>query len=299
MRDFDWDDVRFFLAVVRAGTISLAARRLGTEHTTVARRITRLEDALRTKLFDRRTNGYLLSGPGERFLPLAEAMENAATVAQGAIGESNLSLTGAVRIGAPDGFGSCFLAPRIGGLCRAHPGLEVQLIAMPRLFSLSKREADLAIGLAPPAEGRLVARKLTDYQLGLYAAPAYLEAAPPIRERADLLGHRFVGYIDDLIFAPELDYVPQVDRALRPQVKSSNLLAQMNATRAGVGICVLPCFMAADAALCPVLPEQILLTRSFWLLMHADQRDLARVRATADFISGEVQAAEALFLPHR
>lgn len=297
MRDFDWDDVRFFLAVVRSGTVSRAAKRMGTEHTTVSRRVTRLEDALRTRLFDRRTNGFVLTEQGERFLPLAEAMENAATVAHGAIGESNLSLSGAVRIGAPDGFGSCFLARVIGRFCRAHPELEVQLIAMPRVFSLSKREADLAIGLAPPTEGRLVGRKLTDYELGLYASDGYLSNAPPIRGLGDLATRRFIGYIDDLIFAPELDYVPQVDRTLRPQFKSSNLLAQMTATQAGDGICVLPCFMADPVGLCPVLPDEVRLTRSFWLLMHADQRDLARVRATADFITREVQSAQRLFLP--
>lgn len=300
MKTFNWDDVRFFLAVVRAGTLTLAARRLGTDHTTVARRITALETALRAKLFDRSASGYMLTAQGECFLAPAEAMETMALNAQSGLAESDLSLSGAVRIGAPDGFGTMFLAPRLIPLCDRHPELEVQIVAMPRLFSLSKREADLAISLAQPSEGRLVSRKLTDYQLGLYASPDYLAAAPPLRSREDLAHHRFVGYIDDLIFAQELNYVPMIGKNIRPQIKSSNLIAQMTATMAGAGLCILPCFMAEpEPALQAVLIEEILLVRSFWLVMHADQRSLARIRATADFIGDSIAAARDLFQPYK
>ena len=158
---FNWDDVRFFLAVVREVKISVAARTLGCDHTTVGRRILALEDALGTKLFDRSNSGYMLTKRGQTFVPVAEAMERDALIAQSEMLGWDVSLKGAVRIGAPDGFGSYFLAPRLGAFVKQHPEVEVQIIAMPRIFSLSKREVDVAISLARPSEGRLMARKVT------------------------------------------------------------------------------------------------------------------------------------------
>ncbi|RYE74548.1 MAG: LysR family transcriptional regulator, partial [Hyphomicrobiales bacterium] len=210
---------------------------------------------------------------------------------------ADMALSGTVRIGAPDGFGSTFLASRFAGLARSYPGLELQLIAMPRLLSLSKREADVAITLAPPKEGKVVARKLCDYRLGLYASQDYLEAMPTITAAEDLFGHRIVGYIDDLIFTPELDYLDEVAKGLRAHIQSSSVLAQMNAVAAGAGIGVIHHFMAVDEPrLVPVLPESVSITRSFWLLVHADLKDVARVRAVVDFIVRESKASRALLM---
>lgn len=297
MERFDWDDLRFFLAVARSGRLTAAARRLGADHATVSRRITSLEESLKAKLFERRPQGYALTGHGEQLLAKAESMETEALAIQSEIGGADMALSGTVRIGAPDGFGSTFLAPRFASLAKAYPGLELQLIAMPRLLSLSKREADVAITLAPPKEGKVVARKLCDYRLGLYAAQDYLDAMPPITSAEDLFGHRVVGYIDDLIFTPELDYLDEVAKGLRAQIQSSSVLAQMNAVAAGAGIGVIHHFMAVDEPrLVPVLPESVSITRSFWLLVHADLKDVARVRAVVDFIVRESKANRALLM---
>ncbi|WP_188520263.1 LysR family transcriptional regulator [Alsobacter metallidurans] len=297
MSRFDWDDLRFFLAVARAGRLTVAARRLGADHATVSRRITSLETALKATLFERRPQGYTLTGHGERLVIAAEAIESAALAASSDIGGADLALSGTVRVGAPDGFGTSFLAPRTVKLAETYPELEFQLVAMPRLLSLSKREADIAISLSPPKEGKIVARKLTDYRLGLYASRAYLEAAEPIRAPDDLFSHPLVGYIDDLIFMPELDYLDEIAKGLRPRLQSSSLVAQMEATLAGAGVCVLPHFMTARRAeLAPVLPH-IQLTRTFWLIVHAELKDVARVRAMVDFLVREVKAARGLFLP--
>ena len=297
MERFDWDDLRFFLAVARSGRLTAAARRLGADHATVSRRITSLEESLKAKLFERRPQGYALTGHGEQLLAKAESMETEALAIQSEIGGADMALSGTVRIGAPDGFGSTFLASRFAGLAKAYPGLELQLIAMPRLLSLSKREADVAITLAPPKEGKVVARKLCDYRLGLYAAQDYLDANPPITAHEDLFGHRIVGYIDDLIFTPELDYLDEVAKGLRAHIQSSSVLAQMNAVAAGAGIGVIHHFMAVDEPrLVPVLPESVSITRSFWLLVHADLKDVARVRAVVDFIVRESKANRALLM---
>lgn len=297
MSGFNWNDLRYFLDVARTGKLVVSAKRLRADHTTVSRRIAALEEALNVTLFERRPDGLSLTAEGERLRTAAEEMERAAITAQGLVGDADRSMSGTVRIGAPDGFGSLFLAAHIGKLCDRHPDLEVQLVATPRVFSLSKREADIAVSLSRPTEGRLVVRKLTDYHLRLYAAADYLAVQAPIRTRADLPGHRFIGYIDDLIFTPELDYIAALGD-ITPRLKSSNLIAQLKATQAGAGLCILPRFIAdRDPTLVPVLGKDITVTRSFWLIVHEDLRALARVAATADFIAETVTRRQSEFLP--
>ena len=292
----DWDDFRFLLAIVRGGSVSAAAKQLAVDHATVIRRVDRLEQHLSAKLFDRRKTGYLLTDAGQRVADSAEAMESTIVANQEAVGGSRAHLTGTVRIGAPDGFGSHFLASRLVKFVERYPDLDLELVATARLFSLSKREADIAISLSMPKEGRIVGRKLLDYRLGIYATRSYLAHSPRIATRNDLAGHRFVGYIEDLLFTPELDYLPQVSPKVSAKFRSANLIAQLNATIAGFGIAVLPHFMAtAHPELCPVLPAEISISRTFWLLMHADSKDLARIRAVADYIYETVEAERPLF----
>ncbi len=146
-----WDDLRFFLAVARTGTLSAAALQTGTEHTTVGRRIRALEGVLDARLFHRSNLGYALTEAGENLLAAAEGMESAFLSASAAA-EAAHTVSGTVRIGAPDGFGSVFLAPRMHRLTGRHPGLEVEIMATARIFSLSKREADIVVSLSPPQQ---------------------------------------------------------------------------------------------------------------------------------------------------
>jgi DNA-binding transcriptional LysR family regulator len=191
-----------------------------------------------------------------------------------------------------------FLAPRTANLAQQFPDLELQIVAMPRLLSLSKREADIAISLAPPKEGKIVARRLTDYRLGVFATQEYLDANKPINEPDDLQDHTVIGYIDDLIFTPELDYLDEVSKGLRAKLQSSSLVAQMKAALAGAGVCVLPYFVAAaDSRLIQIMPDKATFTRSYWLIVHADLKDIARIRATMDFLVREVKTARQEFLP--
>lgn len=297
MSEFNWNDLRYFLAVARTGTLTAAARRLGADHATVSRRISALEDVLRVTLFDRGPGGYTPTVFGIRLREAAEAMESSALRAHDLVADADLAVSGAVRIGAPDGFGSSILAAGIGELSDRHPDLDVQIVAMPRIFSLSKREADIAIGLSRPQEGRLVARKLTDYQLCLYGASRYLAERPPITSLDDLRSHSLIGYIDDLIFAPELNYLQAID-GIVPRIRSSSIVAQLTATSSGAGLCILPCFLAHPVSeLVPVLPTETVITRSFWMIVHEDVRTLARVRVTADFIVDLVQRDQRRFLP--
>ncbi len=226
------------------------------------------------------------------------------------LGGASLRVAGTVRIGAPEGFGTVFLAPLLVRLCALHPDLDIELVTLPRIFSLSRREADLAIGLARPTEGRLVAHKLTDYELGLYASNFYIDSHASLRTSgqapnsamslATLSSHRFVGYISDLIYARELDYLSLISPLVHPGLASSNLLAQLAATKAGHGFCVLPCFIAEnEPSLRRVLSDVVVLRRSFWLTVHADMKSQARVRVVSDFITENVRTAQASFLPNK
>lgn len=295
-RGENWDDYRFLLAVARRGTVSAAAQDLGVDHATVIRRVDRLEKDLGVALFSRRPTGYELTAPGKRVLALADSVESAILSGHGMLGQLSDQPAGTVRIGAPDGFGSYFLAPRLVPLIERYPDLDVQLVATARLFSLAKREAELAISLRPPEEGRLLVRKLTDYELKIYGSETYLGKKAPIRSRADLVHHRFTGYIEELLFTPELDYLSLVCERRQVCMRSGNLIAQLQATVAGIGLAILPCFMAKwRRDLVPVLGDEFSLTRSFWLLMHEDSKDHPAVRAVSSYITETVEANRDLF----
>lgn len=294
--NFNWDHLRAFLEVARTGKLVAAANRIKTDHTTVARRITALERSLNVTLFERSPQGYALTDQGQLLVEYAEAMEALSIKAADKIGGSDLDISGTVRIAAPEGFGSYFLAPRLPGLIDLHPDLHIELIASPNLVSLSKREADLAIVLSRPEGGRLFAKKLTNFELGLFATQDYLERHRPIIDRSDLGGHRFVGYIDDLLYAPELDYAHDVHSGVETNLGSNNLVAQVAATIQHAGLCILPNFIAASyPVLRHILPNQIKLTREFWIIGHEDTREVRRIRATNRYITNCIKEAGTLF----
>ena len=291
----NWDDLRYFLAVARSGTLSAAAESLGTDHTTVARRVQRLEEQLSETVFYRSSTGYSLTPAGEKLQPIAEAME-AGFLAAASTQSANPVVSGTVRIGAPDGFGTWFLAQRIHKLTALHPKLEIELLVTARVFSLTKREADMVISLSAPEHLRVVSRRITDYRLMVYASRDYLDQHPKITQQGDFVKHDFVGYIEDMLFTNELNYLNAIGTGIRARIRSTNLIAQVNATLAGGGLCVLPSFIARTyPQLVPVLPEKVSLRRSYFMHVHEDNSKAANVRAAATFIATEVSDAQAVF----
>ena len=291
----DWDNIRIFLAVARAGQILAAAKHLRLNHATVARRLSAFENALQAKLFVRRPNGCDLTEEGERMLVYAERVESEMLAAYEEVGNTDLAIEGAVRVGAPDGFGVAFLAPRLGRLKERFPRLMIQLVPVPRTFSLSRREVDIAITVGRPEEGRLIARKLTDYTLGFYASKAYLERAGTPATPEDLQGHVCLGYVEDLLYSASLDFAREMVRDWKADIEISSAVGQTEAVRAGAGIGILHTFIAhQDETLVQVLPE-FSVTRSYWTVVHEDLRAIRRVSVTADFIAAEVAAAKSIF----
>jgi len=291
----NWDDVRIFLAVARAGQILGAAKRLELNHATVSRRIAAPEEALKAKLFRRLTTGSELTPAGDRFYAVAERMEADMIAARAEIADEGEDITGTVRIGAPDGFGVTFLAPRLGELTTQHQQLKIQLVPVPRSFSLSRREADIAITVERPTEGRLVAAKLVDYTLGLYASKAYAEAHGLPAERGELARHRLIGYVPDLVINPTLDYAAEFSPAWDAGFAISSALGQVEAVRSGAGIGILHSYIARAAAdLVPVsaIPA---IRRSYWLVYHESVRQVRRIQAAASFIAKSVERERELF----
>ena len=291
----DWDDAKFFLAVAREGQMLGAARRLGTSQARLSRRIAALEAAVGARLLERTTRGSALTEDGRAFFDTAERIEaemlSGLARLQGRSGE----IRGTIRIGAPDGFGSAFLAPRLHKLTVLYPELHVQLVPMPRSFSLSQREADLAVMVGRPDRGRLRVRRLTDYTLGCYAARDYLAVRGRPESVEDLAAHDLVGYVEDLIPSAELAYATEISRDWRARIEVSTAIGQVAAVRSGAGIGVLHDFMGADLPdLVPVLPGMTV-TRAYWMVWHENMRVARRVQAVAEFIEAEVQAERSIF----
>jgi DNA-binding transcriptional LysR family regulator len=285
----DWDDLRVFLAVLRSESLSGAGRRLQIDPATVGRRVARLEEAIGARLFTKTPQGYAATEAALRLQPHAERAESAVLAAGEASAPESQGLSGLIRLGAPDGCANYLLPQVIARICDANPRLEVQIVALPRVFNLSKREADMAIGVSRPEAGRLTVQKLTDYRLHLAASRDYLAAHPPIASVDDLGGHRFIGYIPDMIFDKELDYLAEIGLAA-PPLASNSVSVQLNFLRHGAGVGVVHDFaLPAAPNLTRVLPDQISLTRAFWLIRHADDSRVARLTQFAQSLSQEVR----------
>lgn len=292
----NWDDARMFLAVARTGQILAASRRLGVNHATLSRRVSALEEALKTRLLIRRTNGCDLTAEGEAFLRAAERMETEMLAMQASIGRIDTAVAGTVRVGAPDGFGVSFLAPRLGRLTARHPELKIQLVPVPRSFSLSQREADIAITLERPEQGRLVSSKLTDYTLGLYASRDYLAENGTPDTVEDLKAHRRVGYVEDLIFTASLNFTGEIMRSWDASFEISSAIGQTEAVRSGAGVGILHDYIARQyPELARVLPDNTI-RRAYWTTWHESARDLTRVRTVAEFVQELVRQEHAIFL---
>lgn len=291
----NWEDARLFISVARSGQMLGAARTLGIDQATLSRRMANLERALGANLLVRHSAGCYLTEEGETLLASLEQAETAFIQAQAPFGAVGGRISGTLRIGAPDGFGVSFLAPRLVDFAREHPGVTVQLVPVPQVFSLSKREADIAVMVGQPEHGRLIAQKLTDYTLRLYAGRDYVQAEDMPQSPDDLARHRLVGYVDDLIFAPSLNFNRDFWSGWRSNIEISSAIGQVEAVRSGIGIGVLHDYLAAPHDdLVPILPD-LSVKRSYWVVYHESLRGLARVSAGVAFLKKIVRRERQCF----
>ena len=292
----EWTDVRYFLELARAGTLSAAARGLAVEHTTVARRLQRLEAELGAPLFDRRRDGCELTDMGRALLPHAEAMESAMLNASELLHGEQSQARGSVRLNAPEVLGSMIITPRLSGLLMQHPELHVDLVLLPRFADLNAREADLAIVLEQPTSGRYVTARLTDYYYYLWGAPDYLARHAAITERAQLADHSFLDYVQDQLASQHLSFLAELEIEPRRRFCCTGMTAQVAAAIAGMGLVMAPPYAVPhDERLVRVLPDLIHARRSFWLVAPTDLFRLRRIRVVWDHLRAIVESEPQLF----
>lgn len=285
MSHLTWDDLQFFLAVAREGQLSRAARQLQTSHVTVSRRIDRLELALKLRLFERNPRGYELTSNGRKLVDTAERMEKETERMLIELTGDATGQRGVLRMAVPEGFASYFSTNLLTSFSERFPNIALELITLPQIMSLSRREADLSISLDPTKTSPYHSEKIVDYSLFIYGARDYLARHPPITDREQLLDHPFSGYIEEMIFSRGLDYLGEVHPKIRPFFKSSSIFNQLAATRAGLGLCVLPHYIAGhDPGLQLVLPDEVVIRRTYWLTCHRDVRPIPRERAVMQFV---------------
>jgi len=286
----DWDNLRFFLALADAGSLSRAAEKLQVDHSTVARRIDALERELGVRLVERLSRAYRLTAEGEQVRDRAKEVEaGIADIARFA-SSVDRSPQRVVRVNGPPTFVAEFLAPRLLSLQRQHPGLRIELVGEAREVSLTRGEADLALRMERPRDKEIVARRLAVVAYGLYGSRDYLA-------RCGEDDREYLGYDDSLDHLPQQRWLKKLagDRVLA--LRANDIGTQLTAVRAGLGLAVLPCMMARKEPDLVSVPTRLPpLTRELWLVFHRDIGRVPAVRAVIDRITAITTEARAAFL---
>lgn len=280
----DWENLRHFVVLAREGTLTAAARQLGVDHATVARRVATLEAEIGLKLVDRRARSYQLTDDGRRIAATAAPMEEAAFAVARAVQAAKPGLRGEVSISAPPSLANALIAPQLSRLRHRHPGIRIKLIGEKRTASLNRREADVALRLSRPQEPGLIARKIGSFGFSLYGAPDYLKETPRH-------AFAFIGYDDGMDDAPQQKWLRTVAAGNEIVLRSNDLENQAAAARTGLGVAVLPHFLAeGDPRLkrCDAMPEPQ--SRDVWLVVHRDIRHAPQVRAVMEFLTECIRA---------
>lgn len=287
---FDWDDLRFALALSRHGSLSAAARALGVEHTTVGRRLAALEERFGSRLFDRTPDGYVATEAGELVLARARDIEESTLSLEREVSGRDARVGGVVRITGLDAFANDLLLPNLGSLQARHPDLEVVVATELEVVNLSRRKADIAIRYARPRDPNLVARKLAEVGSALFASRDYVERRGCPESPYDLAGHDVVRYAPELGAATEEAWMDQHAKGARVALRVTSPSIHLRALRLGYGIGVHECH-AGDKypELVRVSAEPVMM-EAWWTVVHVDMARAARVRAVLAFLS-ELAAA--------
>lgn len=286
---FDWDDLRIFLTVARAKRIAEAARMLGIDPTTIGRRMTRLAEKLGAPLFEGMGGDRRLTERGHALFAHAENIESAALAAMGEVGGESRSLSGQVRLSVAEGFATWVLAPQLSAFHRMQPDIRLDIITASGFLNPSKREADIAVMLARPRHGRLIASKLADYRLRLYAARGFVAQHGVPETISALRSLPLVSYVPEFNYSPELDYLHELSPGIDAAFRSTSINVQHQIIAGGGAIGALPRFIGdRDERLVPIMSGEIEIIRSFWLVSHADMRQLARIDAVTRWLKQEI-----------
>jgi DNA-binding transcriptional LysR family regulator len=274
----DWQDVRYFVALARHGTLYATARALRVNHATVARRVVSLETVVGRPLFERRADGYPLTPEGKAVLDEASAMEEAALSVLRRL-DAGTQLSGLVRLTAGRMLAEGFLIDRLREFRERYPAINVEFIGEARVVSLARREADIALRFGSPEDSELAARRVARLPFGLYASPAYrdrLDAGEP---------PAFIGFDEESDIVAEAAWLTREFGEKRFAFRANTQAAQAAAARAGYGVALLPRYLAAnDPGLAQVSIGEKLPNRDVWLLLRRDLTRVPRIRAMADYL---------------
>ncbi|CAN5163034.1 LysR family transcriptional regulator [soil metagenome] len=275
----DWEDLRHFVTLAREGSLSAAARVLGVDHATVARRVAALEADIGMKLVDRRARSYTLTEIGRRVAATAAPMEDAAFAIQRAAQAAKPGLRGDVAISSPPSLTNTLIAPQLIRLRQRHPGIRLTLIGEKRSASLNRREADIAVRLSRPTDPGLIARKVGSFGFSLYGSPQYLRETPPA-------AFAFIAYDKSMDDSPQQVWLKEIAAGREVVLYSSDLENQAAAARSGVGLVALPHFVGdADPRLLRHAAEATSVSRDVWLIVHRDLRSAPVIRAVIEFLT--------------
>jgi DNA-binding transcriptional LysR family regulator len=287
----DWHLYRSFLAAMHEGSLSGAARALGTTQPTVGRQVAALEAALGAPLFARSLDGLAPTDVALRLLPAAEAMAAAAQMAQRAASAGLDEERGTVRITASEVIGAEVLPPILAHLQAQHPAIALEVALTNRNEDLLRGDADVAVRMAKPTQDALVAKKIGRIDVALYAHRRYVKAHGTPRQRSDLSGHALIGSDRDPAFAHMLAKLGKPFSEATFSFRSDSHLAQLAALRAGLGIGICQLGIARrDAELTALLHADLRFSMQMWLAMHRDQRASRRIRLVFDHLAAELAA---------
>jgi DNA-binding transcriptional LysR family regulator len=299
MQNMDWNLVRDFLAVARTGSLNRAAQKLGVNASTVGRRIEMLEKTLGLRLFQRSQTGYVLTDEGEGLIARAEMLEETG-IAFERRAEASESVEGRVRLATAENLANFLVIPALPDFRAQHPKLTLEIVTDIRSVNLNRREADLALRLVRPTQGNVSVRRVGTMRSGLYGSVDYVrrrQVDSKARDGGRFDGDEFISWSEHYGDLPAAQWVDRVLQGRAPALVTSSLYAQLVAARAGLGLAVLPCFMAdAEPALQNVPSDADAIAQEFWLAVHTDLAGSARVRAVADFLSVLVRRNAAILL---
>lgn len=288
----NWDDLRFFLAVGRRGSLAAAGRELGVNRSTVLRRIDHIEDTLGTRLFDRLPGGFALSDAGEELLASAQRVEDEVSGAARRLSGRTARPSGVVRVAATMNLGFGFLPPYLAGFNDAFPEIQIDLFATPDGYSpVSRHEADIAFRtLTGQSDIDMVGRRLCGLPLAVYGSRGYLDRHDAVQTPADLPNHRIIVGDERMRYFGATDWLAGHAGQDAVVYRTNSMVLQLAAVRAGVGLACLPRYLAAaEPDLVMVLPLDPDHGADLWLLTHGELRQTARVRAFIDFMADAIQ----------
>lgn len=276
--DFNWDDTRIFLAVARSGTLSGAAETMDMGIATLSRRLDRLEKSLAVPLFSRHQSGYRLTDDGEALLARAEALEHAG-LAFGETARLQGNVAGLVRLATSDNLAAHFILPSLNGLMEKYPDLRVEVLSGVQSVNLHRRDADLAIRMVKPESGNLTLKRLGKVGFGLYSADTGQAGSTDVA-----FNHaQYIGWPESHQHLPAARWITRTLRGRPCRVEANTLLAQLSAVSAGLGLGVLPHFMARKNGL-QCVNADIGVDQTLWLVMHSDLAHSRRVRVVTDHL---------------